>query len=235
MRLDMDRARLTDLERRSRPKRRTAVKIPRWSVGAKILVACVLVGSMPLSAAPQNGVANLYRKSYRAEAENRPAEAFEAMKAIRSRVKDSYFVNVRTGWVAYLAGNFAESEKAYRRAAKAQPKAIEARLGLTLPLMAEKKWKDLEIAARAVLAMDPKSNAGRARLALALYSLGNYPDAATTYRSLIADYPGELDHQTGLGWALARMGRAKEARTVFDAVLAVSPDNPNALEGIKKK
>ena len=51
----------------------------------------------------------------------------------------------------------------------------------------------------------------------------------------MADYPGELDHQTGLGWALTRMGRMKEARALFQAVLAVSPDNPNALAGLKKK
>ncbi|MBN1606227.1 MAG: tetratricopeptide repeat protein [Polyangiaceae bacterium] len=210
------------------------MKTLRLSVGAKVLIACALAGGMALSAAPQ-GVADLYRKSYRAEAQNRPIEALEAMKTILSRDKDSYFVNVRTGWVAYLAGRFAESEQAYRRAAKAQPKAIEAKLGLTLPLMAGKKWTELEAASRAVLALDPKNNAARARLGLALYSRGNYPDAATTYRGLMADYPGELDHQTGLGWALAKMGRMKEARGVFEAVLAVSPDNPNARASLKKK
>jgi tetratricopeptide (TPR) repeat protein len=210
------------------------VKTLRWSVGTKVLVACALAGGMALSAAPQ-GVRDLYRNSYRAEAANRPAEALAAMKTILSRDRGSYFANVRTGWVAYLAGRYAESEQAYRRAAKTQPKAIEAKLGLTLPLMAQKKWTALEAASRAVLALDPKSNMARARLALALYSRGNYPDAATTYRGLMADYPGELDHQTGLGWALTRMGRMKEARALFQAVLAVSPDNPNALAGLKKK
>jgi tetratricopeptide (TPR) repeat protein len=206
----------------------------RFSVAAKILIACVFAGGIALSAAPQ-GVADLYRNSYRAEAENRPADALEAMKTIRTKTKDSYFVNVRLAWVAYLAARYSESEEAYKRAAKAQPKAIEAKLGLTLPLMAQKKWSELESACRAVLALDPKNNVARARLALAQYTLGNYPDAATTYRGLMADYPGELDHQTGLGWALARMGRTKDAKALFEAVLAVSPDNPNALAGMKKK
>ena len=168
------------------------MKILRWSVGTKVLVACAFAGGLAFSAASQ-GVADLYRKSYRAEAENRPAEALEAMNTILSRDKASYFANVRTGWIAYLAGRFAESAEAYQRAAKAQPKAVEAKLGLTLPLMAQKKWAELETASRAVLALDPKNNVARARLALALYSLGNYPDAATTYRGLMADYPGELD------------------------------------------
>lgn len=203
------------------------------SVGVITLLACVFAGGLAASAAPQ-GVADLYRTSYRAEAQNRPDEAFEAMEAIRTRAKDSYFVNVRLGWVAYLAGRFEESAQAYRRAAKAQPKAIEAKLGLTLPLLGQKKWAELESACRAVLRLDPKNNLARARLAHALYSRGNYPDSATTYRGLMNDYPGELDHQTGLGWCLARMGRTKEAQALFKAVLAVSPDNPNALQGLKK-
>jgi tetratricopeptide (TPR) repeat protein len=210
------------------------VKTRRWIVGAKILIACVFTGAVVVWAAPQ-GTADLYRKSYRAEAENRPGEALDAMKTIRARAKDSYFVNVRMGWVAYLAGRFVESEDGYKRAAKAQPKAIEAKLGLTLPLVAEKKWRELERACRAVLALDPKNNSARARLALALYSLGNYPDAATMYRGLMADYPGELNHQTGLAWSLRRMGRTKDANALFTAVLAVSPENPNALEGLNKK
>jgi tetratricopeptide (TPR) repeat protein len=185
----------------------------------------------PAEAAPVD-FGDLYRKSYRAEAENRPAEALEAMKILRDRAGESYFVQVRTGWVAYLAGRYAESEEAYRRAISAQPKAIEPRLGLTLPLLATKKWRELARVSKDVLTLDPKSNMARARLAHAHYSLGNYPDAATVYRGLIADYPAELDHQTGLGWSLAKMGRIKEAKQLFTSVLAVSPDNPNARQGM---
>ena len=109
---------------------------------------------------------------------------------------------------------------------------IEARLGLTLPLLAQKKWRPLEKACRDVLKLDAQNAVARARLAHAYYSIGNYPDSATVYRKLVRDYPAELDHQTGLGWALARMGRAGEAKKIFAEVLAVSPDNPNARQGM---
>ena len=156
------------------------------------------------------------------------------MQAIRSRAGGSYFVNARLGWVAYLAGSYRDSEAAYRRAIRTYPKAVEPRLGLTLPLLAAEKWRTLQRACRDVLKLDPKNNLARARLAQAYYALRNYPDAATQYRKLIADYPGELDHRTGLGWALAKMGRAKAAKQVFRAVLAVSPDNPSARAGMKR-
>jgi Flp pilus assembly protein TadD len=83
-----------------------------------------------------------------------------------------------------------------------------------------------------VLALDAGNAVARARLAHAPYSVGNYPDAATAYRKLVTEYPSNLDHKTGLGWALLRMGRRAEARQLFEAVLAVSPDNPNARQGL---
>ncbi len=199
---------------------------------ASFVLFAMLLGAGPTRSESPPEVAELYRKSYRAEYQGRQEEALEAMHGIRAKGNNSYFVHVRTGWVAYLAGRLAESEEAYRRAMAADPKAIEPKLGLTLPLLAAKKWRALERACRDVLGLDPKNNAARARLAHAYYSLGNYPDAANLYRGLIADYPGDLDHQTGLGWCLLRMGRTPDAKRVFQQVQAVSPDNPNARQGL---
>jgi tetratricopeptide (TPR) repeat protein len=154
------------------------------------------------------------------------------MQKIKASAGASYFVAARIGWLAYLAGRFADSVAAYREAAQLAPAAVEPRLGMTLPLLAQKSWRELETACRDVLKLDPNNGAARARLAHAHYSIGNYPDAAVVYRKLMDEYPAELDHQTGLGWALARMGRVKEAKAIFSAVLAVSPDNWNAQQGM---
>lgn len=177
-------------------------------------------------------VADLYRQSYRLEAQGKSAQAADTMKKVRARAGSSYFVDARSAWLEYLAGRYADSERAYRMAIADKPQAIEPKLGLTLPLLAQHKWRELELACRDVLKLDPKNAVARARLAHAYYSRGNYPDSATIYRGLVADYPADLDHQTGLGWALARMGRGREAKAIFAAVLAVSPDNPNAGQGM---
>jgi tetratricopeptide (TPR) repeat protein len=197
-----------------------------WVVALVVLLPAVAQSD----ASPE--VQDLYRASYREEAKGKPAVALDAMKKIQAKSGASYFVAVRKGWLAYLAGRFSESERAYQEAIKARPDAIEARLGLTLPLLVQKKWRPLEKACRDVLKADPQNAVARARLAHAYYSIGNYPDSATVYRKLVKDYPAELDHQTGLGWALARMGRAAEAKKVFAQVLDVSPDNSNARQGM---
>ncbi|HQP36515.1 MAG TPA: tetratricopeptide repeat protein [Polyangiaceae bacterium] len=177
-------------------------------------------------------LASLYRESYQLEANRDYAAALAKMREIKSKAAGSYFASLRLGWVAYLAGDYQASEVAYREAATAAPKAVEPRLGLTLPLLAARKWRELERATRDVLALDPNNAVARARLAHAQYSVGNYPDSATTYRKLIEEYPAELDHQTGLGWCLLKMGRKAEARQTFGGVLAVSPDNANAKAGM---
>jgi tetratricopeptide (TPR) repeat protein len=200
---------------------------------ALVALAAALLATPRVAAAQANErVAALYRASYRLEASRDPRGALAKMREIRTLAGASYFVAVRTAWLQYLVGDFGGAAASYREAQGRAPKAIEPRLGLTLPLLAQHRWRDLERACREVLALDPHNATARARLAHALYSVGNYPDAAGVYRKLVAEYPSVLDHQTGLGWALLRMGRRAEAQRHFTAVLAVSPDNANARAGM---
>lgn len=180
-------------------------------------------------------VPDMYRQSYVMEAKGDYAGALGRMDEIRKRGGDAYFVALRTGWLNYLAANYEAAETHYRGAISAKPGAIEAKIGLTLVLYVAQRWKALETACKQVLAEDPKHPAVRARLAASYYNLGNYPDSAAVYRKLMDGFPAELDYQTGYGWALLRMGKRDEARKYFQAVLAVSPDNPNALQGMAMK
>jgi tetratricopeptide (TPR) repeat protein len=179
--------------------------------------------------------ADLYRQSYVSEARGDFQAALGRMHEIRKAEGSSYFVSLRTGWLAYLAGDLQKSEDAYREAVVAKPAALEAKLGLTLVLFVAKRWKALETACKQALAEDPKHPALRARLAAAYYATGNYPDAAAVYGKLLEAFPGDLDYQTGYAWALSRMGKREEALKLFHAVLAVSPDNLNALQGLAAK
>jgi tetratricopeptide (TPR) repeat protein len=180
-------------------------------------------------------VPDMYRQSYAMEAKGDYTGALGRMEEIRKRGGDAYFTSLRTGWLNYLAGNNEAAETHYREAIAAKPAAIEAKIGLTLVLYAAQRWKALESACKQVLTEDPKHPTVRARLAASYYNLGNYPDSAAVYRKLMDAFPAELDYQTGYGWALLRMGKRDEARKYFQSVLTVSPDNPNALQGMAMK
>lgn len=201
-------------------------------IAAVGIVSATVLTSPGWAQDPAAQLAGLYRDSYSLEANRDYPGSLAKMREIKTKAGGSYFVSLRTGWLSYLAGDYTASEAAYKEAIAASPKAIEPKLGLTLPLLAARKWRDLERACRDVVAVDPHNALARARLAHALYSVGNYPDSANEYRKLVEEYPAELDHQTGLGWALVKMGRKAEAKQLFAAVLAVSPDNANARQGL---
>ena len=197
-----------------------------------LVLSVRLLGS---SAAVGAEVPDLYRASYQAEARGDYAGALGKLREIRKSAGASYFASLRTGWLAYLASDLSTAEANYRDAIAAKPKAIEAKIGLTLVLFVAQKWRPLEAACKQVLADNDKNPTVRARLAAAYYNLGNFPDAAAGYRKLVEEYPAELEYQTGLGWALLRLGKIEEAQKVFGFVLSVSPDNPNARDGMAAK
>jgi tetratricopeptide (TPR) repeat protein len=194
----------------------------------RIVLAFLLLASTPA----REDVPDVYRQSYLLEGKGDYAGALARMEEIRKRSGASYFVSLRTGWLNYLAGKHEAAEARYRDAIAAKPNAIEAKIGLTLVLYVAQRWKPLEAACKQVLKEDPQHATVRARLAASYYNSGNYPDAATIYRKLVESFPGELDFQTGYAWALLRMGKRDEASKYFQAVLAVSPDNPNAIQGM---
>jgi tetratricopeptide (TPR) repeat protein len=196
------------------------------------IVLALGAGLMSAATAFAADVPGLYRASYQAEARGDYTGALGKLREIRKAAGASYFASLRTGWLAYLAGELTTAEAQYRDAVAAKPKAIEAKIGLTLVLFVAQKWRPLEATCKQVLAENDKHPTVRARLAAAYYNLGNFPDAAAGYRKLVEEYPAELDYQTGLGWALFRLGKREEARKIFEFVLSVSPDNPNAKDGL---
>ena len=193
------------------------------------------VGMLLAAGGARADTPDLYRQSYVLEAKGDYQGALGRMREIAKSAGSSYFVSLRTGWLSYLAGDYESAEARYREAIAAKPAALEAKIGLTLVLYVAKRWKALETACKQVLSEDAKHATVRARLASSYYATGNYPDAAALYRKLVDAFPAELDYQTGLGWALLRMGKREEAQKLFRGVLAVSPDNPNALEGMAAK
>lgn len=196
------------------------------------LLAASLAPALPARQQSEPKTAVLYRESYTLEAKQDYAGALAKIREIRQAGGGSYFATLRMAWLSYLAGDYKASAAGYTEAIAAEPRAIEPKLGLTLPLLAGRNWRELERACRDVLALDARNAIARSRLAQSFYWAANYPDAASTYRQLVADYPSDLDHRTGLGWALLRMGRTAEARQIFEGVLAVSPDNVNAKQGL---
>ncbi len=194
-----------------------------------------LVFLLALSAAPARAgdpTPDRYQESYALEAAYNYDRALRQLAGIPAEGPDAYLLPLRRGWLLYLLGRYEESVTAYRRAIAADSAAIEAHLGLTLPLMALRRWGEAEAATRAVLARAPGNYRAQSRLAYCLYSAGKHAPAAEVYAELVAAYPADVDMRTGLGWARLKLGDTAGARSAFADVLHLVPDHSSAQEGM---
>jgi len=187
-----------------------------------------------LAAQDQGSAADLYRRSYAAESKGDYDEALDLMKRVHVPRSGGYVLHLRTGWLLYLNGKHAQAVVEYRKASRLKPAAIEPLLGVMLPLMAERKWKEAMRVGLAVLEKAPADFTAQSRIAYIRYQQGRYPEAEKWYRKALEGYPSNVEMRTGLGWSLLRQNRFKEAEHEFRSVLNVAPDHASSQEGISR-
>jgi len=176
--------------------------------------------------------ASLFQASYDQEAMGRTQEALATLDQLSPDKNASYVALLRRGWLQHRLGKNADAIGAYTKAIALAPKAIEPRLGILLPLLAEKQWPAAEKQARDILKLDAENYLATLRLAFALYSGGKFGEARTLYQKLVDGYPGDMEARAGLGWALLKLGKTKDAMAVFKTVLDFSPKNVLAQQGL---
>lgn len=195
-------------------------------IRAIALLACLV--SLPAAA---DEVPELFLESYALESSYRYEAALARVSEVPAAGEDAYLVHLRSGWLLYLLGRYQESVTAYSAATDVQP-SVEARLGLTLPLVSLRRWSDVEALCLQVLEEAPGNYTAMSRLAYARFNQGRYAESAAAYEAVLAQYPGDLEMRAGLGWSRLRQGDTAAAREAFAAVLRYSPDHASALEGI---
>jgi tetratricopeptide (TPR) repeat protein len=174
----------------------------------------------------------IFQSSYDQEAMGHNQEALATLDQLSPEKNASYVTFLRKGWLHHRLGKYAAATLAYTKAIALAPKAIEPRLGILLPLLAEKRWSIAQKHARDILKVDPENYLATLRLAFALYSEGKFGESRGLYQKIVDNYPGDLEARAGLGWALLKLGKSKEAATVFKTVLDFSPKNTLAQQGL---
>ena len=196
------------------------------------IVAFMLAGSTHELHALEDGAPRLFQESYAAEATGDVAAAVAALRRLPIDRREHYFYQLRLGWLLYLSEQYPASAVAYRRAIALAPEAVEPRLGLLLPLMANRMWSDAEQTARAALSIDDGNYLATSRLAFILFNQGRYAEAAAQYRRVLDFYPADLEMRAGLGWSLARSGKLSLAQSEFEEILGVAPSHVSARGGV---
>lgn len=200
----------------------------------RLIPLIMLILLFPLLArASGESISQIYQQSYDEEGKGNYTEAiFVLMRAERSEEK-SYLFHLRLGWLNYLAKKFVDSAGSYQRAAKLNKDAIEARLGLMLPLMAQGRWAEAEKTGKEILLLDRASYLANSRLAYIYYNMKLFKEAETYYRKVMQSYPGDVEMQAGLAWSLLKQEKKEEAEKIFSEILKYAPNHVTANVGMK--
>ena len=177
----------------------------------------------------------LWQSSYRLEAAGNYSEAISVMDQVLANDPDAELKIIRRGWLYYSQGKYNESIREYRLAMDRNGKSIDARLGVTLPLLAQKRWREAEQAARVVLDMAPNNYTALLRLAIAQEGLRDWDGMLKTTITLTAAYPTDASGFVYLARAYAGLNRRGAAIAAYTSVLSRYPGHLEALAYLEKK
>lgn len=149
--------------------------------------------------------------------------------------KSSYFINLRLGWLCYLAGLQTEALGYYKIALELNPKAIEPKFGITYPLELLGNKNELKAQYEAIINIDSQNTTAHYKLGVINYSNKDYQLAFTHFDNIVKLYPCDSDGLLMLAWTNYQLGNTAEAKILFNKVLYFSPNNSSALQGLALK
>lgn len=149
--------------------------------------------------------------------------------------KSSYFINLRLGWLCYLAGLQTESVSYYKIALELNAKAIEPKFGITYPLDLLGNKNELKTQYETIINMDSQNTTAHYKLGVLNYGNKDYQLALSHFDKIVKLYPCDSDGLLMLAWTNYQLGNTTEARALFTKVLYFSPNNASALQGLTLK
>lgn len=147
----------------------------------------------------------------------------------------SYYVNVRLGWLSYLAGSPVESAKYYKIASELKPDAIEPKFGSAIAADVLGNKNEVKIDYEGILNIDPQNISAHYKLGVLEYGKKEYTSALPHFEKVVKLYPCDADGLIMLGWTNFQLGKTVESATLFNKVLCLSPDNASAIQGLTQK
>ena len=186
-----------------------------------------------ISASPQSlkSIVDLFSKSYEAENAKNYVIAIEKLKA--GYDPDNYIINIRLGWLCYLAKQYTESIVYYQKSIALKPNAIEPRFGCVKPLSALEEWDKVKKQYFEILTIDPQNTVANYWLGLIYYNRKDYGNALKLFEKIVNLYPLDYDSLIMLAWSNLYSNKPNEAKVLFGQALIIRPDDSSAMAGLK--
>ncbi len=202
-------------------------------VSSALILAIVALLSSSVLSQRKSSKTDAFHESLKQETAQEYKKSLQALEGVYKESKDDYLVNLRLGWLNYLAKNHDESKSYYNAAyALSKNKSVEALLGRTLPLSSLNDWDGVTATYNAVLKLDPMNYTANLRLGQILLNKATYADAKNYLEKAYTNYPGSYEPNLSLGWTYYYLGDRQKATALLTAALMLSPGDTLAIKGL---
>ena len=136
-------------------------------------------------------IESAFKESYKYEKDGNYFDAIDSMMTVYKENINSYAINLRLGWLYYLNKNYSDSILHYEKAEKIIPDSIEAKLGICLPLLADKKYSKVVEICEMIIKVDKYNYYANIREATALRLQNKYSEARKILNKMLKLYPAD--------------------------------------------
>ncbi len=195
----------------------------------KSLAVIITVTSLSINAQNKT-LASAFSQSYDYEAIAKYDAAISSINTVYSPT--SYEINLRLGWLNYLAGKYKESISFYQKAIALMPAATEPKWAIINPFTKLESWNDIEKTYISILKLDPKNSSANYNLGIIYYYRKDYFSAKKHFDVSLNLSPFGYNNMLMSAWTNYFLGNKNEASVLFNKTLLYSPNDKSALEGL---
>lgn len=156
--------------------------------------------------------------------------AIKTLSPVYKTYPKGYTVNLRLGWLSYRMGRYKNSLKHYEQAVQIGPDAIEAKLGLLLPMLVQERFQEAEQICYQILHIDYYNYVGNMDLIYALRGQDKTELARKVVEKMLVRYPANVGLLTQLAQLYQEQDQAEQALRTFRDVSILDPENVLAKE-----
>ena len=196
-----------------------------------LLIILLTLTSYGLNAQTFAEQVKAFQQSYLFAASGNYPEGINSLKAVY--MEDSYEINLRLGYLSYMAGRFTEAIAYYSKAIDLMPYSIEARLGYAYPASAIGNFSVVLEQYEKILEISPNNSIVMHRVGLIFYGKEDYMKAEKYFEKVVNLYPFDYEALTMLAWTKLKLNKTREAKALFQKALLNTPSGITASEGLE--
>lgn len=189
----------------------------------KSVIAAILLSSLVWA----ESIADAYAKSFTYEKMDKYEEAIKALVPLYRNYPNGYTLNLRLGWLFFLAKKYRNAIEYYQKASLILPASFEPRLGLCRVYLTTRSYEKAQTVAYGILKEDSFNYYANLYAASALLGQKRFEAAGTIAEQMLTRYPTDTAFLEILARSYSESNPQKAAE-IYRNLLILDPNNVSA-------